>query len=126
MAHSKYPELYSTVAGRFAKLGEEMPGPFGGFRQLHIESMADGVVSTKHKELIALAIGVAVRCEGCIAFHVHDALKAGATRQEIVETLGVVMLMGGGPAAVYAGEALEALEQFEAGERDRVPVAVAV
>ena len=56
----------------------------------------------------------------------HDALKAGATRQEIVETLGVVMLMGGGPAAVYAGEALEALEQFEAGERDRVPVAVAV
>jgi len=125
MAHSKYPELYNTVAGRFARLGEEIPGTFGGFRQLHVESMAEGALSTKHKELIALAIGVAVRCEGCIAFHVHDALKAGASREEILETLGVVMLMGGGPAAVYAGEAREALDQFEAEETGQFAVAAA-
>jgi AhpD family alkylhydroperoxidase len=70
----------------------------------------------KIKELIALGIGIAVRCDGCIAYHVHDALRAGATHQEIVETIGVAVLMGGGPAAMYGSEALEALEQFEATE----------
>jgi AhpD family alkylhydroperoxidase len=62
---------------------------------------------------MALSIAIAVRCEGCIAFHVHDAIAAGATRQEIVETIGVAVMMGGGPAAMYACDAFEALEQFE-------------
>jgi AhpD family alkylhydroperoxidase len=66
----------------------------------------------KHKELIAVAISVAVQCEGCIAYHVHDALQAGATRQEVVESLGVAIMMGGGPAVMYACEALAALDQF--------------
>jgi alkylhydroperoxidase/carboxymuconolactone decarboxylase family protein YurZ len=52
-------------------------------------------------------------CGGCIAFHVHGALKAGATRQEVLETIGVALMMGGGPASVYAAEAYEALGQFE-------------
>jgi AhpD family alkylhydroperoxidase len=56
---------------------------------------------------------IAARCDGCIAYHVHDALKAGATRKEIVETIGVAVLMGGGPATVYGAEAFEALNQFE-------------
>jgi AhpD family alkylhydroperoxidase len=62
---------------------------------------------------MALGIAVAIRCDNCIAYHVHDALKVGATRAEIVETLGVAMMMGGGPATMYACEAFEALEQFE-------------
>jgi AhpD family alkylhydroperoxidase len=61
----------------------------------------------------ALGIGIAARCDGCIAYHVHDALKAGASRKEIVETIGVAVLMGGGPAAVYGTEAFAALNQFE-------------
>ena len=113
MTSSGYPEIYRTVAGGFGRIAKEIPGPFAGFRQLHANAVKDGALSKKHKELIALAIGVAVRCDGCVAFHVHDALKAGATRAEILETLGVVMLMGGGPAAVYAGEALAALDEFE-------------
>ncbi|MBM3956513.1 MAG: carboxymuconolactone decarboxylase family protein [Gemmatimonadetes bacterium] len=125
MAHKNYPELYRSVAGRLGRIAEDIPEPFDGFRKLHVSSVADGALSTKHKELIALAIGLAVRCDGCIAFHVHDALKAGATREEILETLGVVILMGGGPSAVYAGEALEALDQFEAEERDRASPAAA-
>jgi len=61
----------------------------------------------------ALGIGIAARCDGCIAYHVHDALRAGATRKEIVETIGVAIMMGGGPATMYGAQAFEALEQFE-------------
>ena len=75
--------------------------------------MSDGALPPKIKELMALAIAVAIHCEGCIAYHVHDALYAGATREEIVETIGVAVMMGGGPAAVYGAEALEAVAQFE-------------
>ncbi|MBI2765892.1 MAG: carboxymuconolactone decarboxylase family protein [Chloroflexi bacterium] len=84
----------------------------GGFARLHQSTMLDGSLSTVTKELMALAISVAVHCDGCIAYHVHDALAAGATREQVVEALDVAVLMGGGPAVVYASQALEALDQF--------------
>lgn len=83
------------------------------FTQLSQKATADGALNKKTKELIALGIGIHARCEGCISFHVHDALKAGATRNEILETIGVAIEMGGGPSAMYGCEALEALDQFE-------------
>ncbi|KAA3644270.1 MAG: carboxymuconolactone decarboxylase family protein [Chloroflexi bacterium] len=86
----------------------------GAFGRLHQNAVADSVLSAKVKELIALGIAITVRCDGCIAFHVHDSLKAGADHQEIMETIGVAVLMGGGPSVMYGCEALEALEQFEA------------
>jgi AhpD family alkylhydroperoxidase len=58
-------------------------------------------------------IAIAVHCEGCIAFHVHDALRAGATYREIEETIGGAIMMGGEPASIYAAEAIEAASQFE-------------
>lgn len=61
-----------------------------------------------------MAIAIAMRCDGCIAFHVRDAIKAGATRDEVLETIGVAIVMGGGPSVVYGVEAQEALEQFSA------------
>ena len=67
-----------------------------GFAALHSASTADGALPTKTKELIALAIGISVHCDGCIAYHVHDALHAGATRAEVIETIGVAVMMGGG------------------------------
>jgi AhpD family alkylhydroperoxidase len=70
-------------------------------------------LSARVKELIALAIGITVRCDGCIACHVHDALEAGALHDKIVETVGIAILMGGGSAVVYGSQTLEALEQFE-------------
>ncbi|NBD94914.1 MAG: carboxymuconolactone decarboxylase family protein [Gammaproteobacteria bacterium] len=84
------------------------------FGQLHKTNASDGALSAKTKELIALGIAITVRCDGCIAFHVHDAIQAGASRAEIVEAIGVAILMGGGPSMVYGTEALSALEQFEA------------
>lgn len=101
-------ELQKTAA----QLYKELAGTMAGFAGLHKGSMADGALDRKHKELIAVAISVAVQCEGCIAYHVHDALQAGATRQEVVESLGVAIMMGGGPAVMYACEALAALDQF--------------
>ena len=94
------------------ELGVEMLAGIGSFNSWHISSTTKGVLSSKTKELIALGIAITVRCDGCIAFHVHDALKSGASSEEIVETIGVSVLMGGGPALMYGCEALEALNQF--------------
>lgn len=96
------------------KLGEHIPDVVQSFMGLHAAATKPGVLDTKTKELIALGIGITVRCDGCIDCHVDDALKAGATPEEIAETIGVAVLMGGGPSMVYGGKALEALEEFTA------------
>jgi AhpD family alkylhydroperoxidase len=70
-------------------------------------------LETKTKELIALGIAITARCEGCIAYHVHDAMKAGANKEEIIETVSVAILMGGGPSVVYGIEAMQALSQYQ-------------
>ncbi len=83
-----------------------------GFARLHRKAVEDGALSRKVKEMMALAISIVVGCEGCIAYHVHDAVEAGATRPELLEAVGVGLLMGGGPGSIYAAHALEAIEQF--------------
>lgn len=113
IVEKNYPEYNEFVRGLMGELGEGLPGPMGGFQQLHKAATNDGALSVKFKELIALAIGITVRCDGCIAYHIADALKAGATRDEILETIGVAVLMGGGPSVVYGSEAYRALQQFE-------------
>ena len=109
-----YPEHHKHLQELMGKLGKDIPETLSGFTKLHQAAVSDGVLNVKTKELISLAIAIAVRCDGCIAFHIHDALKSGASRAEITETIGVAILMGGGPAVMYGVEALEALEQFEA------------
>jgi AhpD family alkylhydroperoxidase len=112
--HKTYPDYYENLRTLSGKLSRELRGTMSAFAQLNGAASAEGVLSTKLKQLIALGIGVAVRCDGCIAYHLHDAIRAGATRQEIMEAIGVAILMGGGPAMVYGCEALEALDQFTA------------
>lgn len=111
---NRYPEHYDRIRGLLGKLGKAVEGPMAGFGQLHKQAMAEGALSTKVKELTTLAISITARCEGCIAVHVRGALRAGATRQEVLEAIGVAVYMGGGPAMVYGCEAYEALGQFEA------------
>jgi AhpD family alkylhydroperoxidase len=108
-----YPQHYEQLKVLIGRLGEEIPKTMSGFGALHKGATQPGAVDTKTKELIALGIAVAVRCDGCIAFHVHDAIEAGATRAEILEAVGVAVLMGGGPALMYGAEALSALDQFQ-------------
>ena len=80
---------------------------------LHKAAMVEGAVSIKHKELIATGIAIAARCDGCIGAHAA-ALKAGATKQELIETIDVAVLMGGGPAIIYGTQALAAVEELSA------------
>lgn len=108
-----YPQRHAELQLLLAKLAKELPGPISSFARLHRDSVAQGTLPSKTKELIALAIAIAIRCEDCIAYHVHDALHAGATHQEVIETIGVAVMMGGGPATMYGCRAYQALQQFE-------------
>lgn len=114
MTTTDFPTRHHDLTRSFKDLHGALPGPMRGFADLHRAALADGALSAKHKELMALAISIAVRCEGCVGFHVHDALRAGASRPEIEEAIGVAILMAGGPGAVYGADAHEALAQFEA------------
>jgi AhpD family alkylhydroperoxidase len=110
--HADYRKFQQELEEKLAQLGNELPGPMSGFARLHRKGVEDGALSNKIKELMALAISITVRCEGCIAYHTHAAVQAGATRPELVETIGVAILMGGGPATIYATYALQAIDQF--------------
>lgn len=90
------------------------PDTAKGFAALHHAAMKAGAIAVKEKELIALAIGIAKQCVDCIGFHVTAAISAGATRDEIAETISVAIMMGGGPAYMYGAKALEAFDQQSA------------
>jgi AhpD family alkylhydroperoxidase len=113
MSNETYPEKYHRLQSLAAKLSTEIPGSLKGFSELHQKSLQDGALPKKIKELMALAISITTPCAGCIAYHVHDALKAGGSREEVLETIAVAVMMAGGPGLVYGCEALEALDQFD-------------
>jgi AhpD family alkylhydroperoxidase len=119
MEPQTYPDLRDRLRFYLRKLAQESPGgAMGAFGRLHREALAEGALSTRVKELMCIAIGIASRCDGCLAFHIHGALRAGATRDEILETIAVALMMGGGPSSIYGARALEALEQFEVAAAD--------
>jgi AhpD family alkylhydroperoxidase len=107
-----YVTLHQHLHERLGQMGTDMPGPMSGFSRLHNKAVEAGALDKKTKELMALAISIAIRCESCIAYHTHDAVGAGATRAELLETIGLAIMMGGGPATVYAVYAMDATEQF--------------
>ena len=79
---------------------------------LSLAATAGGALDTRTKELIALGIAVAIRCDGCVAFHAKAALQHGATRDEVMEAMGLAIYMGAGPSLMYAAQAVEAYDQF--------------
>lgn len=89
------------------------PDVMKGFGALHQAAMADGEVSVALKECVALAISVVKHCDGCIAYHARGAAKAGATRGQVAEMIGLAVLMEGGPATIYGPRAWEAFVEFE-------------
>lgn len=112
MSHGKTVLTELNPLGR--ELRKSIPDAYAGFNALHKAAMQAGALDTRTKELIALAIGVSKQCDGCIAAHARGAASAGATREEVAEMLGVVMLMNGGPGSVYAPRALAAFDEFAA------------
>lgn len=113
MSTMSYPEELNEFMKLMGVLDKDIHDTVTGFRQLHKAAIAEGVLSSKFKELIALGIAISVRCDGCIAAHVNAALQYGATHEEIAEACGVAVLMGGGPSAIYSTKVLKAIEQFE-------------
>jgi len=108
-----YREITARISKNAAAMAKENVPVMQAFRQLNKAAIDDGVLSSKQKEFIALAIGVAQRCDGCIGFHVKKLIELGATREEIVEVMGVNVYMGGGPALMYVAEALHAYDEFK-------------
>ncbi|MDQ6950128.1 MAG: carboxymuconolactone decarboxylase family protein [Mariprofundales bacterium] len=111
---SKYPELTTQLSHHIGNLHKTIPTTAQAFSNLAQAATANGALDQKTKEFIALGIGVATHCEGCIGFHTKKLLSLGATREEVMEVLGVTIYMGGGPALMYAAEAEQAFTEFAA------------
>lgn len=107
-----YKEQAKDVFNFIGTLSKENPGIAEGFVTMHKATGEDKALSGKQKELIALGIAITIRCEGCIACHVQGALQAGASKEEIVETIGVAVVMGGGPSIVYGDKAYKAMKEM--------------
>ena len=107
-----YVDKHKELVGVLRHLGGDAPDMMDAFSKLHKSASRPGEVPVKYKELIALGISMSIRCNECISYHMNDAIKAGATYEEILETIGVSVLMGGGPALMYATHAYEAMKEF--------------
>jgi AhpD family alkylhydroperoxidase len=109
-----YVEITDSINRGIAELRKAAPDALSGFTAMARGAMKAGALSERHKELIALAIGVAGRCDGCIGFHAKALVRLGATREEVMETLAVAVYMGGGPSLMHAAEAVQAFDEFTA------------
>ncbi|MCP5365262.1 MAG: carboxymuconolactone decarboxylase family protein [Hyphomicrobiales bacterium] len=107
-----YPEIVSHLSGIMRQMHKDIPDAMRGFGALADKAKASGALDAKTKELIAVAISIALRCDGCIGFHVRGAVKAGATREEFGDMVAMAIMMGGGPSTVYGAYAFEAFNQF--------------
>jgi AhpD family alkylhydroperoxidase len=115
MTQTHEGEFHSVVADLrqpTRDLRHAIPDTWAGFGELHQHAVADGVLSAKVKQLMALVVGVVQHCDGCVAYHAAGAARQGATEDEVAEALGVALLMGGGPCSVWAPRALAAFQEF--------------
>lgn len=112
--HKNWPQMATELTGAVKELRGGAPEVMKGFSSIAQAALKANALDTKTKELIALAIGVATRCDGCVAFHAEAAVKQGASREEVLETMGMAIYMGAGPSVMYAAQALEAFDQFAA------------
>ena len=107
-----FEALTREISGQLAVLRSDQPALMKGFNDLARASMADGALSEKMKELIALALGVAAHCDGCLGFHAKALARLGATKAEVEEALAVAVYMGGGPSLMYSANAMGAFSEF--------------
>lgn len=112
MQGKSFVQITTDVSKALGALRKEAPETMAGFSAMSAAALKEGSLSALQKELIALAIGVASRCDACIGFHVKALIKLGVTRQQLVETLEVCTYMGGGPVLMYSAEALRAYDEF--------------
>jgi AhpD family alkylhydroperoxidase len=109
---ASYKTLTQEISKELSQFRKEVAAPMAGFDAMAKSAMTEGVLSALNKELIATAIAVSARCEGCVGYHVRGLVKLGATREQVNEMLAVAVYMGGGPSLMFAAEVLHAFEEF--------------
>ncbi|HEV2682204.1 MAG TPA: carboxymuconolactone decarboxylase family protein [Rhodanobacter sp.] len=102
-------EYRKELIGRIGEIGKLSPDTLKGYQTLSGAGEKTAHLDAKTRELISLAVAVTTRCDGCITVHVGEALKHGATREEIAEALGVAVAMNAGAALVYSARAMDAV-----------------
>jgi AhpD family alkylhydroperoxidase len=108
-----FPDLINDLNAAIDTFRKGAPGPMQAFSGLAREALKPNALDVKTKELLAIAIAIATRCDGCVGFHVKAAIKAGATREEVLETCSLAIYMGAGPSMIYAAETLRAFDELE-------------
>ncbi len=110
----EFTDRIAEVDAYAAQLRQLIPDVTKAFGNLSKTAQTPGALDGKTKELIALAISVSTKCDGCVAYHARNSVRQGATRQEVAEALGVAIQMGGGPGITIAADALRAYDEFAA------------
>ena len=119
MAMEHAHELADELRPKARALRELIGGVYSGYAEMSRAAMAEGAISSRTKELIALAIAATRECDGCIGAHACSAQRAGATAAEVAEAMGVVIMMNGGPGTVWGPRAFAAFEEYAGGDSDR-------
>ena len=109
-------EIIGDISAYTGELRKLIPETMNGFTAMAKAATQTKAIDEKTKEMIALALGVAAHCDGCLGFHAKALARLGATREEVAEVLGMAVYMGGGPSLMYAADALRSYDQFAAKE----------
>jgi len=112
--HKDWPGMAASLSAPLKELRGGAPEVMRGFSAMARAALEPKALDTKAKELVALGIAVAIRCDACITFHAEAALRQGATREEVMEVMGMAIYMGAGPSVMYAAQAVEAFDQYAA------------
>lgn len=108
-----WPQYRKQLMGRIGEIGRLSPDTVAGYQTLSAANRQSGRLDAKTRELISLAVAVTTRCDGCITVHTAEALKQGASHEEIAEALGVAVAMNAGAALVYSARVLDAVQAYE-------------
>lgn len=108
-----WEDFMDQTVANIAKLNPEIPETVAGFNLMGKAAKAPGALDEKTKEIMALGIAIATRCDSCIGFHVKSLFRLGLTRAELCEALAMATYMGGGPSYAYSAKALQAYDTFK-------------
>ena len=107
-----YKEIIGDITAYSKELHKLIPDTMAGFGAMAKGALQTKALDEKTKEMIALALGVAAHCDGCLGYHTKALARLGASREEVAEVLGMAIYMGGGPSLMYAADALRSFDQF--------------
>ncbi|MCX2929580.1 carboxymuconolactone decarboxylase family protein [Mycobacterium sp. CVI_P3] len=112
MEHGHHQEILNELRPQHRALRQMIPDVYKAFNDMSGAALGAGALEPKIKELMAMTIGLVHGCDGCIASHARGAARAGATKEEAAEAIGVAIMMHGGPATIYGARAYEAFCEF--------------